>query len=489
MNVMTITSEYNINGGTLTLAEDTLLDFQGGYFTNGTIQGNNAMINAAPYQIFSTSVTLTGTWKVDKVYPEYFGTVGSSSSINSATAINAALTFSNLTGCKVQLLPRDYHISSTIHILGGTTLEGTISGTTSYYNSLSSEHGTNIVATLSSSTTPLISIITEGNDNVSKIDCYRFSLCNLTIINTGSSTAVEIKSADSVSLTPRTGRVNNLIISNSAGYAIDIAGSSYIRIETISISGGKGVRLTGNKLQEFVWMRQIFIGGNSSYPCIEINKGNNIYLSEIDTNDGAVGLLVQNPNINGTTEVFNLFVNRFNSARCNVGIKLVADSGWLTRIKMSELTISAATSAAILITKVTGGSYGFTECTFDNVNIDNMPSGAYAIQEDCMSNGIFTNIRTSSLIQVREYSKLELSKLRTGGVLSASSGSTSYTQVLTTSSIFNKTPIVVVSTNQKIPFSVTTTNTQGGTCSFTVTFSSAPSSAVKIYYYLTGYFM
>lgn len=492
MNIITITGAYNLNGGTTELSADTLLDFQGGYVTNGTLKGNYSMIKAAPYQIFDSTVTLTGTWKVDKVYPEYFGNIVSSSSFDSSTAINAALSFSNLTGCIVQLLPRDYYVSSTIQMRGGTTLEGTIAGSPNSANSASSLHGTNIFASLSTSD-PVISILSEGNGSTSLIDCWRFCLNNLTIKNSGTSTAVEIKSSTSSASVPRTGIVSNLIISNSGGYAIDISGSSYIKIDRINISGGKGVRLTGTKLQEFIWMNQVYINAVlSDSPCIEINKGNNIYLSEIDTNDAAIGLLITNPLNEGVaTEVYNLFIQRFNAARCLIGIKLYADSTWMTRIKISEVTISGNSSTTSAIYAGRSGSYGFTECTFDNINIDNMPSDAYAIKEEnnSLSNCSFTNVRTSSNIQLRTYSKLTLSKVRDAGVYSASSGSTAYTITLSSNSIYNNTPIVVVNTNQKIPFSVSTSNTQGGTCKITVTFSSAPTSAVQIYYFITGYFM
>ena len=64
---------------------------------------------------------------MEKVYAENFDTIITMST-NAAPAINKALQFSNVSGCRVQLLGKEYPITESIKMLGGTTLEGTIRG-------------------------------------------------------------------------------------------------------------------------------------------------------------------------------------------------------------------------------------------------------------------------------------------------------------------------------------------------------------------------
>ena len=68
-----ITKVIDLGGGTLTIPEGCTLDFQGGSFYNGTIQGNNTKIKAGLGKIFETDVILSSSWDIDGLYPEWFG--------------------------------------------------------------------------------------------------------------------------------------------------------------------------------------------------------------------------------------------------------------------------------------------------------------------------------------------------------------------------------------------------------------------------------
>lgn len=54
-----------------------ILEFDGGSIRGKyTIVGNNTVIKAEQVQIFNTDITLTGTWNVAELYPEWFGAKG-----------------------------------------------------------------------------------------------------------------------------------------------------------------------------------------------------------------------------------------------------------------------------------------------------------------------------------------------------------------------------------------------------------------------------
>ena len=70
-----ITKDIDLGGETLTIPEGCTLDFQGGSFSNGTIEGNNTAIQANLTKIFGLDVELIGSWNVAEAYPEWFGAV------------------------------------------------------------------------------------------------------------------------------------------------------------------------------------------------------------------------------------------------------------------------------------------------------------------------------------------------------------------------------------------------------------------------------
>lgn len=71
-----ITKDIDLGEGTLTIPAGCTLDFQGGSFSNGTIQGNNTKIKAGLEKIFDLDISISGSWFVSRSYPEWFGAKG-----------------------------------------------------------------------------------------------------------------------------------------------------------------------------------------------------------------------------------------------------------------------------------------------------------------------------------------------------------------------------------------------------------------------------
>lgn len=107
-----ICADIDLGGGTLTVATNSTLDFQGGSFSNGTIVGQNTKIKAGLTEIFD-NITINGTWNNNNSYLEWFNL------INSKYPINEALKLSN----NLRLLKNTYSIT-TISIPESVCIQG-----------------------------------------------------------------------------------------------------------------------------------------------------------------------------------------------------------------------------------------------------------------------------------------------------------------------------------------------------------------------------
>ena len=505
-----VTSIRGLSNFTFSQANVTLI-FAGGRFTGtGTITGNNTTFVAPPIQVFDVGINFAGTWNMEKVYAENFDTI-TAMNTNAAQAINKALEFSNISGCVVQLLSKTYNITTSITMRGNTTLQGTIWAPDSPPSSASpSKYGT-LIST--SSIINMINIITNGQTAVTDIDCYRFAIKDLTLRHSGATStqnlgnSIYIESTNTLHPTnvdvPRTGIITNVKIRHTTvyGYAIRVIGGSYIVFENIIINGGRGVSLAGNKLQEFLYFNRVILN-EVTENSFEITHGNNIYLNEIDTNDSVIGLLINNQ----TGETYNVFVNRFNSVRCAYGIYMMTFNNYLTRIKVSEASIyqelgqPKTPNSALFFTKGISNSYIIDNCIFENINVDAISlsnTNFRAIRDNNNVYGSrFINIKTSDKIDLHTSgnynNQLTILGMKQGGIERPAPGSivnNSYTfDLYASNSPLPEKPVVLVSSNQTIPISCTTSNTQGGKCSVTVNFSGILTSNVEIYYFCTGYF-
>ena len=86
--------DFDLNGKSINIKSGCTLDFKGGSFSNGEIQGNSTIINSYPTLIFN-NVTLLENFNSQAAYPEWFGAIADNSSIDNTDSINKCLSYFN----------------------------------------------------------------------------------------------------------------------------------------------------------------------------------------------------------------------------------------------------------------------------------------------------------------------------------------------------------------------------------------------------------
>lgn len=79
--------DYDLNGQTITIPNNCVIEFEGGSISNGNIQGNSTIIVSPSRRIFGDTITLIGNWSIDCIYPEWFGAIADGIQ-DSSTAIS-----------------------------------------------------------------------------------------------------------------------------------------------------------------------------------------------------------------------------------------------------------------------------------------------------------------------------------------------------------------------------------------------------------------
>lgn len=90
-----ITKDMDLEGSTLIIPVGCTLDFQGGSFKNGTIEGNSTAIQSELRRIFDDNIILEGIWNVKEAYPEWFGGKGDGITDNTQAIKNCIKYFTN----------------------------------------------------------------------------------------------------------------------------------------------------------------------------------------------------------------------------------------------------------------------------------------------------------------------------------------------------------------------------------------------------------
>ena len=106
--------DYNLNKQTLSVPSGSVLVFEGGSISTGTLSGNNTIIIAEPYNIFKT-IGFAGTFNIEKVIPEWFGAKGDNSTINTKP-FQDAIDFAEFAATNIEFQSGDYVIDGTLYI-------------------------------------------------------------------------------------------------------------------------------------------------------------------------------------------------------------------------------------------------------------------------------------------------------------------------------------------------------------------------------------
>lgn len=71
-NIYKIRYDFDLNGATINLPANSVLQFVGGSIKNGTLNGNNTVIEADSNAVIFDSVVIEGTWNVEHIYDSWF---------------------------------------------------------------------------------------------------------------------------------------------------------------------------------------------------------------------------------------------------------------------------------------------------------------------------------------------------------------------------------------------------------------------------------
>lgn len=71
-NVYKIRYDFDLNGATINLPANSVLQFVGGSIKNGTLNGNNTVIEADSNAVIFDSVVIEGTWNIEHIYDSWF---------------------------------------------------------------------------------------------------------------------------------------------------------------------------------------------------------------------------------------------------------------------------------------------------------------------------------------------------------------------------------------------------------------------------------
>ena len=108
--------DYDLGGETITMPEGCTLDFQGGSLKNGTIIGDNTVLNSNLNHIFH-NIQLDGSFEIFEMFPQWFGAKGDGIT-DDTSAIQEAMD----TGYRVRLKKGHYLISSPLMVRDGGLL-------------------------------------------------------------------------------------------------------------------------------------------------------------------------------------------------------------------------------------------------------------------------------------------------------------------------------------------------------------------------------
>lgn len=115
--VYVIQYDFDLNGESITIPENCVLEFEGGSLSNGTIRGQNTLISTEQYKIF-TNISFDGTWNIDFVDLRWFGAVSDNAAFDNAPLLKDAIKFAIVSMKSVFIPQGNYYFLSQINVYG-----------------------------------------------------------------------------------------------------------------------------------------------------------------------------------------------------------------------------------------------------------------------------------------------------------------------------------------------------------------------------------
>ncbi len=454
----------------LVIPENSTLIFDGGKFTGGHVRLNNTIQNDVYYTVWE-NVEISGTlenliWKIfrnDTLRPEWFGAIGNGTH-DDTHALQQCIKLARANGAVVKLSPRRYIATDTIKIFSGTHIEGTLPGSKDY-NIVAVHRGSSIEARFNSS--KVLLDVNAANDDSG---CYNFILKDFGLLKENDKQTVSaIRLYSEGFLCPRSGLIENLFISGFT-IGLELRAFSYVKFSRLSINDCNMSIYINQKGEfvEFAWFYNVYSNTNVKDAIgIKIENGSNLHFIETDINGCKYGFW-----INALGAIFNTTISKMNFVGCMRSIWFHAAEQYITRVKVSEITI-----------------YGFED--YYDCDILFSASNPYCI-DDCVFTDLFDSLQfplgkekdfiriedmsmwSCSFDRIRTYNKLSgLSHVKKAGVLvipnqgeflvdGSKVVNNSFTYRVSDSSPFDYNPTVLVMPQDNIKITSSTTNTQLG---------------------------
>lgn len=158
--------DYDLNGATINLPSGCALDFQGGSFSNGKVQGSNSYVFGSLKNVFR-SVRLTGSWLNDRCNLNWWNVKTGAGVDNSASvqdAFNSAIRIIEVCGA--------YYLSSPVQIPVNKTIEGQSKDNNKLHGFYANDNFSSKSVTLDGSTYTAYGVLYTGSN-------YRTELNNI----------------------------------------------------------------------------------------------------------------------------------------------------------------------------------------------------------------------------------------------------------------------------------------------------------------------
>lgn len=110
--------DFDLDGESVTIPENCVLEFEGGCLSNGTLVGSGTIINDDAVGVFELDIVLDGMWNMDILRTDWFKIKSNDSSIDFAAILNNLLTLSHSRSAKIKLPCGTFYIKSTIRVNG-----------------------------------------------------------------------------------------------------------------------------------------------------------------------------------------------------------------------------------------------------------------------------------------------------------------------------------------------------------------------------------